>query len=121
MDYPIHMETILPIKTKPETRKCMLKKDLKQLCEHTLSSFTKKYCKYTLIFYWKLSQQILHINIVIHNSPLNGCIKESRLGGAFDGTVNTNDIPKILEMKNDICFIYLLISLNKVFSQLFYC
>ena len=71
----------------------------------------KKYCKYTLIFYWKLSQQILHINIVIHNSPLNGCIKESRLGGAFDGTVNTNDIPKILEMKNAICLMYELIGL----------
>ena len=40
MDYPIHMETILPIKTKPETRKCMLEKDLKECHEHTLSSST---------------------------------------------------------------------------------
>ena len=68
------------------------------LWTYAIILYNKKYCKYTLIFYWKLSQQILHINIVIHNSPLNGCINESRLGGAFDGTVNTNDIPKIVEM-----------------------
>ena len=103
-------------KNKTRDTQIYAEKDLKQLCEHTLSSFT---IKYTLIFYWKLSQRILHINIVIHNSPLNGCIKESRLGGAFDGTVNTNDIPKILEMKNAICLIYELISF-KIFTQLQY-
>ena len=81
-------------KNKTRDTQMYAEKDLKQPCEHTLLSFTILDNRYKLIFYWKLSQQILHINIVIHNSPLNGCINESRLGGAFDGTVNTNDIPK---------------------------
>ena len=42
---------------------------------------------------YKYKKKVLLNPIVIHSSPEKGCRNESKLGGAFVGTVYTREIP----------------------------